>query len=70
LQSPPVSPAGFLLCARNATLDLTLSNLAADESSVEANEDTPEEKMRSLILLGLGAPIPLILLLAFCTHHF
>jgi hypothetical protein len=25
--------------------------------------------MRSLILLGLGVPIPLILLLAFCTHH-
>jgi len=26
--------------------------------------------MRSLILLGLGVPIPVILLLAFCTHHF
>jgi len=25
--------------------------------------------MRSLILLGLGVPIPIILLLAFCTHH-
>jgi len=25
--------------------------------------------MRSLILLGLGVPIPVILLLAFCTHH-
>jgi hypothetical protein len=59
-----------LLCARNVTLDLTLSNLAADERSVEANKDTPEEKMRSLILLGLGVPIPMILLLAFCTHHF
>ena len=59
-----------MLCARNVTLDLTLSNLAADERSVEANKDTPEEKMRSLILLGLGVPIPMILLLAFCTHHF
>jgi len=26
--------------------------------------------MRSLILLALGVPIPIILLLAFCTHHF
>jgi hypothetical protein len=28
-----------------------------------------EETMRSLIMLGLGVPIPVILLLAFCTHH-
>jgi len=26
--------------------------------------------MRSLILWGIGVPIPIILLLAFCTHHF
>jgi hypothetical protein len=26
--------------------------------------------MRSLLLLFLGVPIPIILLLAFCTHHF
>lgn len=26
-------------------------------------------RMRSLIMLGLGVPIPIILLLAFCTHH-
>jgi len=26
--------------------------------------------MRSLLLLVLGVPIPIILLLAFCTHHF
>jgi hypothetical protein len=29
-----------------------------------------EEVMRSVILLVLGVPIPIILLLAFCTHHF
>jgi hypothetical protein len=30
-----------------------------------------EEKtdMRSLLMLGLGVPIPIILLVAFCTHH-
>jgi hypothetical protein len=28
------------------------------------------EAMRSLLLLVLGVPIPIILLLAFCTHHF
>jgi hypothetical protein len=26
--------------------------------------------MRSLLLLFLGVPIPIILLLAMCTHHF
>jgi hypothetical protein len=26
--------------------------------------------MRSILLLFLGVPIPIILLLALCTHHF
>jgi hypothetical protein len=26
--------------------------------------------MRSILLFFLGVPIPIILLLAFCTHHF
>jgi len=26
--------------------------------------------MRSIILWAVGVPIPIILLLAFCTHHF
>jgi hypothetical protein len=26
--------------------------------------------MRSVLLWLIGVPIPLILLLAFCTHHF
>jgi len=26
--------------------------------------------MRSILLWVIGVPIPLILLLAFCTHHF
>jgi hypothetical protein len=26
--------------------------------------------MRSIILYAIGIPIPIILLLAFCTHHF
>jgi len=26
--------------------------------------------MRSLLLLFFGVPIPIILLLAMCTHHF
>jgi hypothetical protein len=30
----------------------------------------PEVFMRSVLLLVLGVPIPVILLLAFCTHHF
>jgi hypothetical protein len=30
----------------------------------------PEVFMRSVLLLVLGVPIPIILLLAFCTHHF
>ncbi len=26
--------------------------------------------MRSILLLLIGVPVPIILLLAFCTHHF
>jgi len=26
--------------------------------------------MRSILLWVIGVPIPIILLLAFCTHHF
>jgi len=26
--------------------------------------------VRSILLMFLGVPIPIILLLAFCTHHF
>jgi hypothetical protein len=26
--------------------------------------------VRSILLMFLGVPIPVILLLAFCTHHF
>jgi len=26
--------------------------------------------MRSILLMLLGVPLPIILLLAFCTHHF
>jgi hypothetical protein len=29
-----------------------------------------ENHMRSVLLYLLGIPIPIILLLAFCTHHF
>jgi hypothetical protein len=29
-----------------------------------------EEIMRSILLWFLGVPIPIILLLAMCTHHF
>jgi len=26
--------------------------------------------MRSILLMLFGVPLPIILLLAFCTHHF
>jgi len=26
--------------------------------------------MRSILLMFLGVPLPIILLMAFCTHHF
>jgi len=34
-------------------------------------EDTQagEPTMRSIVLWAIGIPIPIILLLAFCTHH-
>jgi hypothetical protein len=30
----------------------------------------PEAFMRSILLFAIGIPVPIILLLAFCTHHF
>jgi hypothetical protein len=29
-----------------------------------------DPEMRSILLMFLGVPLPIILLLAFCTHHF
>ncbi|HXA40836.1 MAG TPA: hypothetical protein VNW53_17685 [Phenylobacterium sp.] len=29
-----------------------------------------EAVMRSILLFAIGVPLPVILLLAFCTHHF
>jgi hypothetical protein len=34
-----------------------------------AGEIEEEVAMRSVLLWLIGVPIPLILLLAFCTHH-
>jgi hypothetical protein len=31
---------------------------------------TEAEVMRSILLWVIGVPIPIILLLALCTHHF
>jgi hypothetical protein len=31
---------------------------------------TRKKTMRSILLMFLGVPLPIILLLAFCTHHF
>jgi hypothetical protein len=47
--------------------------MAALRSPKDFDPRTPhggQADMRSLILWGLGIPIPIILLLAFCTHHF
>jgi hypothetical protein len=55
---------------RNASWALTFDASPPAQAGGKNSRTTPEEIMRSLILLGLGAPIPLILLLAFCTHHF
>jgi hypothetical protein len=32
--------------------------------------DQRRPAMRSILLMLLGVPLPIILLLAFCTHHF
>jgi hypothetical protein len=31
---------------------------------------TRGKNMRSILLMLIGIPLPIILLLAFCTHHF
>ena len=45
--------------------------LSAKEESVTDRANTEaRSKMRSILLMILGVPLPIILLLAFCTHHF
>jgi hypothetical protein len=44
---------------------------SADHSRIKFDISTDQEKtMRSVLLWFIGVPIPLILLLALCTHHF
>jgi hypothetical protein len=31
--------------------------------------ENDEAVMRSILLFAIGVPVPVILLLAFCTHH-
>jgi hypothetical protein len=60
------SPAGQ--SARwNASLTHRVSTPATNTNRVCLGG---EAVMRSIVLLALGVPIPIILLLAFCTHHF
>ena len=35
-----------------------------------ADTSSGESIMRSILLFAIGIPLPIILLLAFCTHHF
>ncbi len=47
--------------ARNKGLNVAFTDLKQSERGFP---------MRSILLLFLGVPLPIILLLAFCTHHF
>jgi hypothetical protein len=38
--------------------------------TIVAASGTKEVDMRSILLWLIGIPIPIILLLALCTHHF
>jgi hypothetical protein len=40
------------------------------EASPNDTSWTGGPDVRSILLMFLGVPIPVILLLAFCTHHF
>jgi hypothetical protein len=39
-------------------------------SAVDDESLSTEASMRSILLYFIGIPIPIILLLALCTHHF
>jgi hypothetical protein len=43
---------------------------AAPESGSRDRSKEAKGSMRSMLLWFLGVPIPIILLLALCTHHF
>jgi len=38
--------------------------------SAAHNSDERKAAMRSMLLWLIGVPVPIILLLALCTHHF
>jgi hypothetical protein len=38
--------------------------------SAAAGRQTEADVMRSILLWLIGIPIPIILLIALCTHHF
>jgi hypothetical protein len=63
LRSPPLRPAGtgFRPLALGPRRKRQLEG--EDTQSWRGN-------MRSIVLWAIGVPIPIILLLAFCTHHF
>lgn len=42
----------------------------ADWIDIAAKNREEEIRMRSVLLWLVGVPIPIILLLALCTHHF
>jgi len=37
---------------------------------MDRDTSSGEPTMRSILLFAIGIPLPIILLLAFCTHHF
>jgi hypothetical protein len=39
-------------------------------AAVDHRQPAGDLFMRSILLILLGVPLPVILLLAFCTHHF
>ena len=41
----------------------------ADIQPMGRDTSPGETIMRSILLLAIGIPLPIILLLAFCTHH-
>jgi hypothetical protein len=47
----------------------SLAEQPATQPVLALGEPREDQAMRSILLWAIGIPLPIILLLAFCTHH-
>lgn len=65
---PDPRPGPFI--CQSPPHSMTLLELSGTEQILHNTIALKDGRMRSVLLWLIGVPIPIILLLALCTHHF